>query len=76
MYVLLLLLKLAVMVTFPQETKFVKPGIKLEKFKQNISALAFYSSFNILLQEKKECARNLRTFSHILMTSEYVYEYL
>ena len=34
--------------------KFVKPGIKLAKFKQNMSALAVYSSFHIFVTRKEE----------------------
>ena len=34
--------------------KFVKPGVKLAKFKQNISALAVYSSFHIFITRKEE----------------------
>ena len=34
--------------------KFMKPGIKLSKFKQNISALSVYSSFHIFLCRKEQ----------------------
>ena len=33
--------------------KFVKPGVKLAKFKQNISALSVYSSFHIFITRKE-----------------------
>ena len=33
--------------------KFVKPGIKLGKFKENISALSVYSSYHIFLCRKE-----------------------
>ena len=33
--------------------KFVKPGVKLSKFKQNISALSVYSSFHIFITRKE-----------------------
>ena len=33
--------------------KFTKPGVKLTKFKQNISALAVYSSYHIFITRKE-----------------------
>ena len=32
---------------------FTKPGVKLTKFKQNISALAVYSSYHIFINRKE-----------------------
>ena len=34
--------------------KFTKPGIKLSKFKENISALSVYSSYHIFITRKEE----------------------
>ena len=34
--------------------KFAKPGIKLSKFKENISALAVYSSYHIFITRNEE----------------------
>jgi hypothetical protein len=34
--------------------KFIKPGIKLSKFKENISALSVYSSYHIFITRKEE----------------------
>ena len=34
--------------------KFTKPGIKLSKFKENISALFVYSSYHIFITRKEE----------------------
>ena len=34
--------------------KFTKPGIKLSKFKENISALSIYSSYHIFITRKEE----------------------
>ena len=34
--------------------KFTKPGIKLSKFKENISALSVYSSYHIFKPRKEE----------------------
>ena len=33
--------------------KFVKPGVKLAKFKQNISALSVYGSYHIFITRKE-----------------------
>ena len=34
--------------------RFIKPGIKLQKFKENISALSVYSSFHIFICRKEQ----------------------
>ena len=39
--------------------KFVKPGVKLAKFKQNISALAVYSLFMNIYRSSKPCLRSI-----------------
>ena len=37
--------------------KFTKPGIKLSKFKENISALAVYSSYHIFITRNEDMFR-------------------
>ena len=81
-YNLLLLLKLAVVVTFPQESTLLYTHctsvLNLALNWQSSSRISLHLQFappsTCVLKEKKKCSRNLRTFYHHLMTSEYLWE--
>ena len=52
--------------------KFVKPGVKLSKFKQNISALAVYSSYHIFITRKEALFTEPPYLLPPFVTSEYL----